>query len=139
MIKTVGINGTPIRADLTIPMIATRDIAAEAAERLLRLDFKGKSVKELLGPREATMAEVTAILGRAIGKPSLPYVQFPYEDAEKAMIGMELSPDVARSFIEMYRAFNDEIIEPVEPRSAKNTTPTSFETFAEEFAAIYKK
>lgn len=139
MIKNMGINGTPMKPDVAIPIIATKDIAAEAAERLLRLDFKGKSVKELLGPREWTMTEMTAILGRAIGKPSLPYVQFPYEDAEKAMIGMGLSPDVARSYIEMYRAFNDGIIKPTEQRSAKNTTPTSFEKFAEEFAAIYKK
>lgn len=139
MIKNMGINGTPMKPDVAIPMIATKDIAAEAAERLLRLDFKGKSVKELLGPREWTMTEMTAILGRAIGKPSLPYVQFPYEDAEKAMIGMGLSPDVARGYIEMYRAFNDGIIKPTEKRSAKNTTPTSFEKFAEEFAAIYKK
>lgn len=139
MIKNMGIHGTPMKGDVVTPMIATKDIAAEAAERLLRLDFKGKSVKELLGPRELTMTEVTAILGRAIGKPSLPYVQFPYGDAEKAMTGMGLSPDVARGYIEMYRAFNDGIMKPTEQRSAKNTTPTSFEAFAEEFAAIYKQ
>lgn len=139
MIKNMGINGTPMKGDVVTPMIATKDIAAEAAERLLRLDFKGKSVKELLGPRELTMTEATAILGRAIGKPSLPYVQFPYGDAEKAMIGMGLSPDVARGYIEMYRAFNDGIMKPTEQRSAKNTTPTSFEAFAEEFAAVYKQ
>lgn len=139
MIKTMGINGTPMKPDVAIPMIATRDIAAEAADRLLRLDFKGKSVKELLGPRDLTMTEATAILGKAIGKEPLPYVQFPYDDAEKAMIGMGLSPDVARGYIEMYRAFNDGLIKPTEKRSAKNTTPTSFEKFAEEFAAIYKK
>lgn len=139
MIKNMGINGTPMKGDVVTPMIATKDIAAEAAERLLRLDFKGKSVKELLGPRELTMTEATAILGGAIGKPSLPYVQFPYGDAEKAMIGMGLSPDVARGYIEMYRAFNDGIMKPTEQRSAKNTTPTSFEAFAEEFAAAYKQ
>ena len=139
MIKTMGIHGTPLKADVALPMIATRDIAAEAAERLLRLDFKGKVVKELLGPKEFTMAEITAILGKAIGKEPLPYVQFPYDDAEKAMVGMGLSPDVARGYIEMYRAFNDGILKPTERRSAKNTTPTSFEAFAREFAAIYKK
>jgi uncharacterized protein YbjT (DUF2867 family) len=139
MIKNMGIHGTPMKPDIAVPLIATKDIAAEAAERLLRLDFKGKSVKELLGPRELTMTEATAILGRAIGKPSLPYIQFPYEDAEKAMTGMGLSPDVARGYIEMYRAFNEGIMKPTETRSAKNTTPTSFEAFAEEFAAIYKQ
>ncbi|MEW6324432.1 MAG: hypothetical protein AB1515_03490 [Nitrospirota bacterium] len=35
------------------------------------------------------------------------YVQVPYDDAEKAMLGMGLSGSVAAGFIEMYRAFND--------------------------------
>ncbi|MFY9268691.1 MAG: NAD(P)H-binding protein [Candidatus Manganitrophaceae bacterium] len=137
LIKKMGIHGTPLRGDLSITMIATKDIAAEAAERLLRLDFSGKSVKELLGERDLTMAEVTRILGKAIGKPELPYVQFPYDDAEKAIIGIGFSADVARNFIEMYRSMNEGVIRPTEKRSAKNTTPTSIEQFAVIFAAAY--
>ncbi len=137
LIKQAGINGTPLRADLAIPMIATQDIAAVATRRLLALDFSGKTTQELLGPRDMSMTEATRILGQAIGKPDLPYVQFPYEEAEKAMIGMGLSPNVARAFIEMYRAFNDGILHPTEPRSAANTTPTSFEEFAKTFEAVY--
>jgi uncharacterized protein YbjT (DUF2867 family) len=137
LIKQAGINGTPLRADLAIPMIATQDIAAVAARRLLALDFSGKTTQELLGPREISMAEATRIIGETIGKPELPYVQFPYEEAEKAMIGTGMSPDAARAFIEMYRAFNDGRLRPTEPRSAANTTPTSFEAFAKTFAAAY--
>ncbi|MEW6684329.1 MAG: NAD(P)H-binding protein [Nitrospirota bacterium] len=137
LIRQAGINGTPLRADLAIPMIATQDIAAVATRRLLALDFSGKATQELLGQRDVSMAEATRILGQAIGKPDLPYVQFPYEEAEKAMVGMGLSPDMARAFIEMYRAFNDGILRPTEPRSAANTTPTSFEEFAKTFAAVY--
>lgn len=110
---------------------------AEAVYTLVPPNFTAPDFRAYQNRVGETVA--TAILGRAIGKPSLPYIQFPYEDAEKAMTGMGLSPDVARSYIEMYRAFNDGIIKPTEPRSAKNTTPTSFETFAEEFAAIYKQ
>jgi uncharacterized protein YbjT (DUF2867 family) len=137
LVRQAGINGTPMRADLAIPMIATQDIAAVAARRLLALDFSGTSVQELLGQRDLTMVEATRILGRAIGKADLPYVQFPYEEAEKAMTGMGMSPDAARSFIEMYRAFNEGLIRPTESRSAANTTPTSFEQFADTFAAAY--
>lgn len=137
LIKQAGINGTPLRADLAIPMIATQDIAAVATRRLLALDFSGKTTQELLGPGDVSMAEATRIIGKAIGKPDLPYVQFPYEEAEKAMIGMGMSPDVARAFIEMYRAFNDGLLRPTEARSATNTTPTSFEAFAKMFAAAY--
>jgi uncharacterized protein YbjT (DUF2867 family) len=137
LIKQAGINGTPLRADLAIPMITTQDIAAVAARRLLALDFSGKTTQELLGPREISMAEATRIMGMAIGKPDLSYVQFPYEQAEQAMIGTGMSPNVARAFIEMYRAFNDGLLRPTEPRSAANTTPTSFETFIKTFAAAY--
>ena len=137
LIKQAGINGMPLRADLVIPMIATQDIAAVATRRLLALDFSGKTTQELLGPRDLSLPEATRILGQAIGKPELPYVQFPYEEAEKAMIGMGLSLDMARSFNEMYRAFNEGIVRPTEPRSGANTTPTSFEAFAKTFAAVY--
>jgi uncharacterized protein YbjT (DUF2867 family) len=137
LIKQAGINGTPLRTDLAIPMIATQDIAAVAARRLLALDFSGKTTQELLGPREISMAEVTRIIGKAIGKADLPYVQFPYEEAEKAMIGAGMSTDTARAFVEMYRAFNEGLLRPTEARSAANTTPTSFEEFAKTFAAAY--
>lgn len=137
LIKQAGINGMPLRADLVIPMIATPDIAAVVTRRLLALDFSGQTTQELLGPRDISMADATRILGQAIGKPELPYVQFLYADAEKAMVGMGLSLDMARSFNEMYRAFNEGIVRPTEARSAANTTPTSFEEFAKTFAAVY--
>ncbi|MEW6324156.1 MAG: NmrA family NAD(P)-binding protein [Nitrospirota bacterium] len=138
LIKKMGINGGPLRADLPIGMIATQDIAAAAAQRLAELDFSGTSVRELLGQRDVTMAEATQALGRAIGKPELKYVQFPYDEAEKAMVGMGLSASVASGFIEMYRAFNEGTIRPTEARSNKNTTPTSIEEFATQFAVAYK-
>ncbi|PYV40596.1 MAG: hypothetical protein DMG06_19755 [Acidobacteria bacterium] len=119
-------------------MIATRDIAEIAAQLLLRLDFSGQSTRELLGQRDISMQEATRIIGKAIGKEALAYVQFPYQQAEQAMMGMGLSQDVARSFNEMYRGLNEERVRPLEKRTAANTTPTSFEQFAESFAAVYR-
>ena len=137
LIKQKGIAGTPLKADLPIAMIATKDIAAKAVELLTHLDFKGKSVLELLGNKDVTMNEAVRALGQAIGKGGLPYVQFPYEDAQKAMTSMGISQDLARLFIEMYKGFNDGIVIPTEKRSAKNTTPTSIEEYAKEFAQVY--
>jgi uncharacterized protein YbjT (DUF2867 family) len=65
----------PLRADLPLPMIATKDIGAVAAEALLRPDFTGQRTQELLGPRDVTYAEATKIIGLAIGKPDLTYTQ----------------------------------------------------------------
>ncbi|OGW34023.1 MAG: hypothetical protein A2X58_10805, partial [Nitrospirae bacterium GWC2_56_14] len=64
LIRTKGINGSAVRGDLRMPMIATRDIAAFAAERLLkRRDNAGTSTANLLGPRDLTLAEATTTVG----------------------------------------------------------------------------
>ena len=113
-------------------MIATRDIAAAAAEALIARDFSGFSVRELLGPRDLTMAEANGIIGDAIGNPDLTYVQFPYEAFEASLAQMGLSASVAALYSEMARAFNAGKVRTLEGRSEANTTPTSFETFAAE-------
>ncbi len=57
--------------------------------------------------RTTPWTEVTRALGAAIGKPDLPYVQFPAAGAaRKAMLGMGFSTEVADMFIEMQVAFN---------------------------------
>ncbi len=97
-------------------MIATRDIAQVAAELLLQLDFSGHLTRELLGQRDISMHEATRIIGKAIGKEGLAYVQFPYEQAEQAMLTMGLSQDVSRSLNEMDQALNEERVQPLEKR-----------------------
>lgn len=135
LIRIQGINGTPLRGDIPVHMIATRDIAAIATDRLRRRDFSGKQTQELLGQRDLTMTEATAIIGQTIGKPVLPYVQFPYEAAEQAMRGVGMSEDVAKNMVELYRWLNDNADGPQIPRTPANTTPTSFEEFAAIFGA----
>jgi uncharacterized protein YbjT (DUF2867 family) len=137
MIKGMGINGSPLKADLKFPQIHTRDIAAAGAKRMEKLDFTGKSVQDLLGPRDISMRETTAALGKAIGKPELPYVQFPYDEAVKGMIGAGLSENVAENFAEMNKSINEGIVGTV-PRTAANSTPTTIEEFAVEFARAYQ-
>jgi uncharacterized protein YbjT (DUF2867 family) len=139
LIKNQNINGSALKGELLIPVIATRDIAQVAAERLLSFDFFGQSSRELLGQRDLSMKEATQILGKAIGKNELPYVQFSYEQAEQALRGMGASMDSARSLIEMDRALNEGRVRALETRTAANTTPTSFEQFAKIFAAVYGK
>ncbi len=137
-IKAMGVNGSPLRADVSIPMIATKDIAAVAAEYLLAPDFTGSSVRDLYGARAYTMTETTAALGNAIGDPDLRYVQFSYEDTRAALVGLGLSASVADGLVEMYRAMNDGTLEVTAERSAENTTPTRIEEFAAEvFAPAY--
>jgi uncharacterized protein YbjT (DUF2867 family) len=139
MIQMMGLYGGALKPDLPTPMIATRDIGAYAAERLLKLDFKGKQTQELLGERELTMNEVTTVIGKALLKPELRYAQFPYDQVQKVLVQMGTPAKTAAYFIEMFQGLNDGIVVPNEARSAENTTPTSIETFVKEvFVPAYQ-
>jgi uncharacterized protein YbjT (DUF2867 family) len=137
LIKANGINGSPIRGDLRIPVIATRDIADVAARSLATLDFRDIAIWELLGQRDLTMREMTRLLGRAVGLPALRYVEFSADETERAMVNTGVSRDVARLTCQMYQAFNDGRITSGLVRTSRNTTATRFEEFADVFAASY--
>lgn len=139
MIREQGVFGSPLRPDLPLAQIATRDIGEVAAERLAAGDFAGRSTRELLGPRDYTLEETARILGEAVGKPDLPYVRFDYGDARSSMVDAGMSEETADQYVEMYRAFNEGHVEPEEERSAANTTPTTLESWAEEvFRPAYR-
>src|ERR1700682_3425576 len=88
MIQGMGIFGHALLPDLKLPMIATPDVGDYAAQRLLNLDFSGKQTRELLGERDLSMTEVTAVIARSIGKPDLHYQQFPYEQLQQELTQM---------------------------------------------------
>src|SRR5580693_1758187 len=139
IIRNFGMMAGPVRADLALPMIATRDIGAVAADALVRLDFHGPQTRELLGQRDVTYNDVAKIAGAAIGKPALMYVELPAEQVIQAMTGMGMSKNFATLICEMSDALNNGYMRALEPRNEKNTTPTSFETFVQEiFLPAYK-
>src|SRR6266446_5080994 len=132
MIQGMGMFGHALLPDLKLPMIATRDIGDYAARRMLKLDFSGKQTRELLGERDLSMTEATAVIARGIGKPDLRYVQFPYEQVQQVLMQMGIPPKSATLFTEMYKAINAGVVAAEEPRSPENTTPTSFEKFVQD-------
>jgi uncharacterized protein YbjT (DUF2867 family) len=118
--------------------IATKDIGAYAATRLAARNFSGSSVQELSGPREYTWKEVAGIVGSAIGKPGLGYMQVPFMMLEPALVQMGLPKTTAALIIEMSKAMNNGLLAPQEPRTAENTTPTTLESFVSEtFAPVF--
>lgn len=138
LINRMSIAGSAVRGNLQFAMIATRDIAVHAAERLVRRDFEGKQVQDLLGQRDLSLDDAIAVIGRRIGIPDLKYVQFSYEDAAKGMTEMGISANVSSHFIEMYKALNDGFFAVNRPRTLKNSTPTSIEEFADTFAFVFR-
>jgi uncharacterized protein YbjT (DUF2867 family) len=132
MIKNMGIIGANYGEGSKLALVHTEDIAEAAAEELLKLAFKGKSIRYVVSD-EKTTSEVAAILGKAIGKPEL-------EDALAGLLQAGLSEEIAKNYAEMGAAM----------RSGKmaaeynaNRPPVfgkiKLEAFAPAFAAIYAR
>jgi uncharacterized protein YbjT (DUF2867 family) len=107
LIKQAGINAGAVHADLPMPMIAARDLAAVAAEHLLAPNFSGYQVRDLLGARQYTHREAISILGAAIGKPDLPYIEWSYEQYRKTLLEMGLSESSAETLVQTWTAVNE--------------------------------
>lgn len=137
-LRSMGTLSGGLRADASIPWIATKDIGEYAASRLAARDFSGSSIQELHGQRDICMNEAASIVGNAIGKPKLTYVQVPCMVLESALMKMGLPKKTAELLTEMWEGANAGLIAPQEARSVRNTTLTTLESFVTEvFAPAY--
>ena len=135
-VRAQGIYSGFMPAEAAVPMIAPADIGSYAGGRLERLDFSGKSVVHLIGPKAIT-TELVGIIGQAIGKP-VRYVQVSLGDVEQGLRQAGLSPSLVSAFMEMYRGAGQGLIAP-EAGGSVVPMPTTFETFAKEvFAPAYR-
>ena len=139
-VAQMGSTAGPLRSDLKFPLIAARDIGEFAARALSRLDFAGHQIQELHGQRDLTYAEITAIIGKAVGKPDLQYSRLTPEQFRTVAVQMGFSAHFAALMTEMTQSLDSGYIRALEPRSARNTTPTSYESFvAENILPAYQK
>jgi uncharacterized protein YbjT (DUF2867 family) len=136
MIKGAGFYGNNYGPSRRIVMVHPRDIAAVAAEALLKPDFTGQGFRFIAGD-ERTSLEIASVLGAAIGKADLPYVEFRDEDALQGMLQAGVSEEVARNFTEMGAAVRNGEMFAVYERNKPRLSPTKLEDFAKEFAEAY--
>lgn len=114
-----------------MPMIATADIGDRAAEVLAGPAPDQPVVLPLLGPRDYTFGECTAVLAGLLGTP-VSYQPVPAEAVREPLKGMGASDSAADVMVELEAAFAAGHVVGESPRSAGNTTPTTFEQFAEQ-------
>ena len=139
IINSLGFMAGPVQGDLPLPMIATRDIGAVAAEALLKLNFQGKQSRELQGERDVTYNQVANLIGSAVGKSGLIYQQLPPVQIRPALLQMGMSNSMVDLLLEMTEAVNTGHMRALEPRSAATTTPTKLETWINDvFVPAYR-
>lgn len=139
MIKNMGIIGGNYGEGTKLPLVHTSDIADAAAGELLGLTFKGKSIRYIVSD-EKTTHEVAAILGKAIGKPELPWINFKDEDTFVGLVQAGLPEEIAKNYAQMGAAMRSGAM--VSEYNANRPAvfgKIKFEAFATVFAAIYAK
>lgn len=127
-IKNMNSIFMPVSGDVTLPMIATVDIAERAARVMTGPAPSQPKIVSLHGPKDYSLDECAGIIGRAIGK-EVRHVQAPSAEAREAMIAMGATEAVADTMLEMYAGLQAGTITDEVTRSPETTTPTTFETF----------
>jgi uncharacterized protein YbjT (DUF2867 family) len=139
MITRMGITGSIVKGDIKFPIISATDVGRYAALRLIELNFIGNTKEYILGPKDISFNEATSIIGKAIGKSDLKYVQMRPSDVKKAMIKqMGFSKNLAEGFIEMDELINNGKFFEDYKKTFQNRTGITFEEFAKSFAEEYR-
>ncbi|WPU96006.1 NAD(P)H-binding protein [Mucilaginibacter sabulilitoris] len=108
MIKNAGIMGSNYPGSARLVMVHPEEIAVVAAEELQQ-QFTGKSVRYLVSD-DRTIGQVATILGTAIGKPELPWIEFTDEQTLDALLQDGLPPEMVRNFVEMGTAIRSGVL-----------------------------
>ncbi|UCD65076.1 MAG: NAD(P)H-binding protein [Candidatus Zixiibacteriota bacterium] len=139
MVRTQNMIGSPLDGALRFPAIATKDIANVATDYLVKCDFSGYTIRNLLGQRDVNYNEIVKIIGNTIGNKNLKYVQLPYEEVRTNMVETGMSESVADALTEMMRTMSEGRFLSEAHRTTDTTTPTSIEEFAKSVAPHFRR
>jgi nucleoside-diphosphate-sugar epimerase len=136
-IRKMGIMGNNYGEKTKLVMVHPKDIAAAAAQDL-QGSFEGKSHRYVVSD-EREISEIVKILGTAIGKPELPWVEFSDADTFAGMTAAGMSEAIAGVYVEMGNAVKSGILfEDFNQHRPEVWGTTKLEDFAKEFATVYK-
>ncbi|WP_187696197.1 NmrA family NAD(P)-binding protein, partial [Xanthovirga aplysinae] len=130
-----GIFGSMLEGNVSFAPVTTQDIGEYAANRLLELDFNDKNQIELRGPEQVTSSQISEKISEAIGKP-LKYIQFPYQDAIKAMTDSGIFKEsAAENLADLCKALNEGELYTSDTKHVK--LKSGIKDFAQVFKVIY--
>lgn len=135
LIKQAGIMGSNFGDKEKLFLVHPKDIAAAALEELLKLDFKGNSVRYIIGD-ERSGEEIANVLGKAIGK-NLNWVAFTDEQQKAGLLQAGLSEIHSFAYTEMGHALGDGSMQADARLNKPVFSPTKLDDFAVEFRQAF--
>lgn len=132
--QTQGLLSGFVTPGVSVPMIATRDIGAMAAELLLQPPAES-GVLEITGPEDYTMEDIAAVLSEVLGR-AVTYQHAPPQAAVAIFRQMGMSDDAARVMAELFDAVNNGLTQAVgQPRRMGISAREFFSSHAANAAA----
>ncbi len=119
------------------PWVSPLDIAAVIAEEMEK-PFGGREIRYIASD-EASPNEVAKILGEAIGKPGLKWLEIPDEQQFNGMIAAGMNPGIAKGLVEMNAGRRSGVLFEDYYRNKPTLDKVKLKDFAKEFAAVYNK
>ena len=140
LIKYQGIIGNNFGNDINLIMSHPDDIAEAAFDAFSTLSFTGKNVKYIVSDTK-NGREIAQILGTAIGKPDLKWIQFPDDQLLQGLMQNGFSKDVAQHYIvDMGIAIREGLLDKHYIEHAHDVFgKRNFREFAEVFANVYQQ
>ena len=136
MIKHMGILGSNYAGSNHLPLVNPADISGAAAEEIQQ-PFTGKGIRYVVSD-ERTASEAASILGAAIGKPELKWVEFSDADALGGMRKAGLPEELAKNYTEMGTAVREnKLWDDYITHKARCPGRKKIRRIREEFAAAY--
>lgn len=123
-----GVLTGTLPADLKLPTVATKDIAAAAVGLLLHPTWTGQDTVYLLGPEDLSQNDIAATLSDVLKRP-IRYQRGDREADLRTFIGYGMSRAVAQALIDMDTA-KENGLDTAVPRTPANSTPTTVRQWA---------
>ncbi len=139
LIKGMNVMGSNFgSAEEKILLTHPADIAEVAIEELLKLDFKGQTVRYIASDARYP-DDIARVLSTAAGKPGIPWVMFSDEQFFGGLQQAGLPNVIAEGYTEMGRAFRSgELQKDFWAHPPASMGKIRLEDFAKEFEAAYK-
>jgi uncharacterized protein YbjT (DUF2867 family) len=128
-IKQRGIFSSSARPDVKFPQVATHDIAARAASLLLDREWTGQGGLAVLGPEDLSYDDMATVISDVLGIP-VRFQQISGEVQKERLLGLGASESFAQGMVNALAEISRGACS-AEPRTADNTTPTSFRQWCE--------
>ncbi|MCF2444024.1 NAD(P)H-binding protein [Dyadobacter sp. CY345] len=134
-IKEKGAIISTYGGDKKEPWVSPLDISSAIVEEM-ELPFQGRTVRYIASD-EASPNEIAKILGEAIGKPDLKWLEISDEQMLDGMLAMGVNPEIASGMVEMQASQRSGLLFEDFYRHKPAFGKTKLTDFAKQFALAY--